>query len=177
MRGSVNVLKNTFHIILAFVIFFGLLFGPFIWYFSHQMHAEYADFVENGIQTSGTVYSKDIQGTGRGKQYFVGIRYNTNGQFNTLASKVEVELAMHSNLEIGDKIKVYYKRPIKDVNDLAIKGQMDKGNIGPIYWTGVGMTLTLIGYLMLFAFIFFKRQTMKILGLKDRSHEIKGKKK
>lgn len=172
-----NVFKNAFHIILALVIFFRVLFGPFIWYFSHQMHARYVDFVENGIETTGTVYRKDSQGTGRGKQYFVGVRYNTNGEFNTLARKVEVEVAMHSNLEVGDEITVYYKRPIKDVNDLVIKGQMDWGNIGPIFLDGVGMTLTLFGYIMLFAFLFFKKQTMKILGLKDRSQEIIGRKK
>lgn len=170
-----NFVRSIFQVILAFTIFFGVLFGPFMWYFSVQMHQEYDAFVENGIKTTGTVYKKYARWQGKSSQYFVGIRYNTDGRHITLAGKVEVEPAMNSSLEIGQKVKVYYKRPINDVNAIVIEGEMDKGNIGPIYWKGVGKWLTIFAYALLFSFIFFRKQTMKVLGLKDRSKEIKRK--
>lgn len=141
---------------------FGLFIGPASWYFSESMQTEYADFVAEANETTGVVYKKFSKFRGKSTSFFVAIRYNTNGQFNTLASKVPVETKMHSNLEVGDEIVVYYKNGYSDVNDIKIKGEQRSENIGPVYRPGVGKILTFISYSTLFFFVFFKKRIAKL---------------
>ena len=156
-------LYSGFTLIVVLVMMMGLFLGPIGWYSSSSIQSEYTAFISDATKTTGVVYKKTRYTQGRTRRTYVSVRYNTNGQFNALASKVEVEPLMCTNLKMDETVNLYYKN-VDGKREIVFEGAADSENLGPIWRPFFGIVLTIYSYLALLTLIISSKMKYKILA-------------